>query len=104
MNYYTYWSISDLPSNTRSFDVFFWVAIVSLILWILIKKFKRKNNDYEKLMLLWSVGAVFSLLVIMFFYLKLYTTDTREARYDVLYDKNTSLYGSGFMPFVRVYF
>lgn len=80
MNYYTYWSISDLPSNTRSFDVFFWVAIVSLILWILIKKFKRKNNDYEKLILLWSVGAVFSLSVIMFFYLKLYTTDTTEKR------------------------
>ena len=29
---------------------------------------------------------------------------TIGARYDVLYDKNTSLYGSGFMPFVRVYF
>jgi len=29
---------------------------------------------------------------------------TIGARYDVLYDPNRSLYGSGFMPFVRVYF
>jgi hypothetical protein len=29
---------------------------------------------------------------------------TIGARYDVLYDPNKSLYGSGFMPFVRVYF
>ncbi|WP_264525977.1 hypothetical protein [Flavobacterium sp. N502536] len=29
---------------------------------------------------------------------------TIGARYDVLYNKDTSLYGSGFMPFVRVYF
>ncbi|MEO8534696.1 MAG: hypothetical protein ABI441_13145 [Flavobacterium sp.] len=29
---------------------------------------------------------------------------TIGARYDVLYNAETSLYGSGFMPFVRVYF
>jgi hypothetical protein len=29
---------------------------------------------------------------------------TVGARYDVLYNARTSLYGSGFMPFVRVYF
>lgn len=29
---------------------------------------------------------------------------TIGARYDVLYDPERSLYGSGFMPFVRVYF
>ena len=29
---------------------------------------------------------------------------TIGARYDVLYNAKTSLYGSGFMPFVRVYF
>ena len=29
---------------------------------------------------------------------------TIGARYDVLYDPDKSLYGSGFMPFVRVYF
>ena len=29
---------------------------------------------------------------------------TIGARYDVLYNPNTSLYGSGFMPFVRAYF
>ncbi|MBS7254979.1 hypothetical protein [Flavobacterium branchiicola] len=29
---------------------------------------------------------------------------TVGARYDVLYNPNKSLYGSGFMPFVRVYF
>jgi len=29
---------------------------------------------------------------------------TIGGRYDVLYNAQTSLYGSGFMPFVRVYF
>jgi len=29
---------------------------------------------------------------------------TIGARYDILYDPDRSLYGSGFMPFVRVYF
>ncbi|SHL62397.1 hypothetical protein [Flavobacterium chilense] len=86
MNYYTYWSISELPSNTRSFDVFFWVAIGSLVFWILIKKFKRKNNDYEKLILLWTTGVVFSLSAVMFFYLKLYTTDTTEKRIQNLFN------------------
>jgi|GEM_PF-1801777 len=86
MNYYTYWSISELPSNTRSFDVFFWIAIVSLILWILIKKFKRKKDDYEKLILLWTVGVIFSLSAIMFFYLQLCTTDTTERRIQNLYN------------------
>jgi hypothetical protein len=29
---------------------------------------------------------------------------TIGARYDVLFDNDRSLYGSAFMPFVRVYF
>ncbi|MBB4800616.1 putative PurR-regulated permease PerM [Flavobacterium nitrogenifigens] len=85
MNYYTYWSVSELPSNTKSFDVFFWIAIVSFVLWILIKRFKKKNDDYEKMILLWSVGAIFSLSIIVFFYLKLYTTDTTEKRIQNLF-------------------
>ncbi|MDQ6528358.1 MAG: hypothetical protein REI96_10255 [Flavobacterium nitrogenifigens] len=88
MNYYTYWSISELPSNTRSFEVFFWVSIASLILWVLIKKFKEVNDDYEKLILLWTTGAVFSLSTIMFFYLQFCTTDTTEKRIQNLFNSS----------------
>jgi hypothetical protein len=80
MKYYTYWSVSDLPTNIRSFEVFFWVAIVSFILWVLIKKFKKNNGDYEKIILLWTTGIFFSLSVSMFLYLKFFTKDTTEER------------------------
>jgi hypothetical protein len=60
--------------------VFFWIAIISLIFWVLIKKFKQRNDDYEKSILLWAIGSVFSLSISMFFYLQFYTTDTTEKR------------------------
>ncbi|SFC62011.1 hypothetical protein [Flavobacterium phragmitis] len=95
MNYYTYWSISELPSNTRSFSVFFWVAIFSFILWALIKKFKRGNDDYEKVILLWTIGLVFSISTIMFFYLQFYTTDTTEKRIQNLFNSPNVLVVEG---------
>ena len=81
MNYYTYWSISDLPTNSiKSFEVFLWISIVSLIIWIITKKYKKKEGDYEKTILLWITGMVFLFSSIMFFYLKIWNTDHSEER------------------------
>ena len=80
MKYYTYWSISDLPTNIRSFEVFFWIAIVSFILWVLIKKFKKNNDDYDKIILLWTTGIFFSLSLSMSLYLKFFIKDTTDER------------------------
>lgn len=80
MNYYTYWSVSELPTNIKSFQVFFWIAIVSFILWIIVKKYKKKNEDYEKLILLSMIGIIFTLSIVVFFYLKFFTKDTTEQR------------------------
>ena len=95
MNYYTYWSISELPSNTRSSEIFFWVGIVSFIFWILIKKFKKNNDDYEKIILLWTTGIFFGLSASMFFYLTFYTTDTTEKRIQNVFDSKNVLVVEG---------
>ncbi|KIQ24076.1 hypothetical protein RT99_03060 [Flavobacterium sp. MEB061] len=81
MNYHTYWSISDLPTNSiKSFEVFLWISIISLIIWIITKKYKKNNGDYEKSILLWLLGIVFSFSIVMFFYLKFWTIDYSEER------------------------
>ena len=81
MNYYTYWSISDLPTNSiKSFEVFLWISIISLIIWIITKKYKKNEGDYEKPILLWITGMVFLFSSIMFFYLKIWDTDHSEER------------------------
>jgi len=81
MNYHTYWSISDLPTNSiKSFEVFLWISIISLIIWIITKKYKKNNGDYEKSILLWLLGIVFSFSAVMFFYLKFWTIDYSEER------------------------
>ncbi|WP_433834735.1 hypothetical protein [Flavobacterium anhuiense] len=102
MNYYTYWSISELPSNTRSYVVFFWVAIISLFLWILIKKFKKDNNDFEKGILLWITGVVCSLAITMYLYLTFYTVDTTEKRsQNVLNSRNVLVVEGRISDFTR---
>ncbi|WP_337968128.1 hypothetical protein [uncultured Flavobacterium sp.] len=95
MKYYTYWSISDLPTNIRSFEVFFWVAIVSFILWVLIKKFKKNNDDYEKIILLWTTGIFFSLSVSMFLYLKFFIKDTTDERIQNVFNSQNVLVVEG---------
>lgn len=95
MNYYTYWSVSDSPANIRSFEVFFWVGIVSFILWILIKKFKKNNDDYEKIILLWTTGIFFSLSVSMFFYLKFFIKDTTDERIQNVFNSRNILVVEG---------
>jgi len=81
MNYRTYWSISDLPTNSiKSFEVFLLISTISLLTWIITKKYKKNNEDYEKLILLWVSGLVFSFSIAIFFYLKFWTVDYSEQR------------------------
>lgn len=81
MKYYTYWSLSDLPSNSiKSFEVCLWIAIICLILWGITKRFKKQDENYEKTILLWTMGIVFSSSTSMFVYLKFYTKDLTEER------------------------
>jgi hypothetical protein len=81
MTYYTYWSISDLPTNSiKSVEVFLWIAIISSIAWIGIKRYKKQNEDYEKSILLWTIGIIFSFTTVMFIYLKFFTKDDSEER------------------------
>jgi len=81
MDYYTYWSISDLPTNSiKSFEVFFWIGIISLLVWIITKKYKKNNGDYEKTILLWLIGLIFLFSTVMFFYLKFWNIDHSEER------------------------
>lgn len=85
MKYYTYWSLSDLPSNSiKSFEVCLWLAIFSLITWIIIKRYKKQNDDYEKSILLWTIGIIFIFSTIMFINLKFFTKDDSEDRIQML--------------------
>ncbi|MHC0444188.1 hypothetical protein ACWA1F_02195 [Flavobacterium sp. 3-218] len=71
--------------------------IVSLILWGLIKRFKKKDEDYEKIILLWITGIFFSLSSIMFFYLKFFIKDTTEERILNVFRSPNSLVVEGFI-------
>jgi hypothetical protein len=76
MTYETYWSILDTPAKSiRSYDVFLYITILSLITWILIKKFKKSDGNIEKLILLWFTGIMFSFSISAYTYLKMYDRD-----------------------------
>lgn len=51
-----------------------------MITWLLIKKLKKQNEDYEKSILLWSVGILFMLSSFILIYLKFYTIDNSDER------------------------
>jgi hypothetical protein len=81
MKYYTYWSISDLPTNSiKSYEVFLWTSIICLIAWVIIKFYKKKNEDYEKAILLWTLGIVFFFSSTMFIYMIYCTKDDTAER------------------------
>jgi hypothetical protein len=81
MKYYTYWSISDLPTNSiKSYEVFLWTTIICLIAWVIIKIYKKQNDDYEKAILLWTIGIVFFLSSTMFIYTSCCTKDDTAER------------------------
>ena len=69
MEYTTYWTILDTPSNTtKSNTVCLVIAIVAGLLLILIKKYKQDNGDGDKTILLWGT-SVFSILSLTFYFL-----------------------------------
>jgi len=81
MKYYTYWSISDLPTNSiKSNEVFLWISIICLIAWGIIKFYKKRNEDYEKAILLWTTGIIFLFSSTMFIYMSYCTKDDTEER------------------------
>jgi hypothetical protein len=76
MTYETYWSILDTPAKSiRSYDVFLYIIAISLIAWLLVKKFKKSDGNIEKLILLWFTGILFICSGSGFIYLKIYDKD-----------------------------
>jgi hypothetical protein len=81
MKYYTYWSISDLPTNSiKSNEVFLWISLICLITWGIIKFYKKRNEDYEKAILLWATRIIFLFSSTMFIYMSYCTKDDTEER------------------------
>ena len=81
MKYYTYWSISDLPTNSiKSHEVFLWTSIICLIAWVIIKFYKKQNEDYEKAILLWTTGIIFFFSSTIFIYMIYCTKDDTAER------------------------
>lgn len=81
MQYETYWSVLDLPTNyIKPHFVCLLIAIMSITIWFAIKKFKKQDANYEKSILLWCVGFTFLLTFSMFIYTFFFTVDTTEKR------------------------
>lgn len=81
MEYEKYWSISDLETySLKSYEVCFYIAILFVLFFILTKKFKKSNQDYEKTIILWSTGLIGIGAFLGFVYLRFYTIDTTEER------------------------
>jgi hypothetical protein len=81
MEYKKYWSIADLGTNSlRTYEVFLYVAILFIFFFILTKKFKKADQDYEKAIILWATGIIGFTAFFGFVYLKFFTIDTTEKR------------------------
>ena len=81
MEYKKYWSIADLGTNTlKTYEVFLYTAILFIILFILCKKFKKANQDYEKAIILWATGIIGFGALFGFVYLKFFTIDSTDQR------------------------
>lgn len=85
MEYKKYWSIADLGANSlKSHEVFLFLAILFLIAFIAIKKFKKSDRDYEKRILLWFTGVLSVMTFCGFIYIKLFTVDTTKQRVEAI--------------------
>ena len=59
MEYRKHWSIADLGTNSlKSYEVCLYIAVIFILLFVLTKKFKKSNQDYEKTILLWGTGII----------------------------------------------
>ena len=89
MEYKKYWSIADLGSNSlKTYDVCLYVAILFVILFILTKKFKKADQDYEKSIILWTTGIIGFGALFGFVYLKFFTIDSTDQRIQKILQSN----------------
>ena len=81
MEYKKYWSIADLGTNAlKAYEVCFYIAILFILVFILAKKFKKSNQDYEKTIILWASGIIGFGAIFGFVYLKFFTIDSTDQR------------------------
>ena len=57
-----------------------YITILFVILLILTKKFKKADQDYEKLIMLWATGIIGFGALFGFVYLKFFTIDSTDQR------------------------
>ncbi|WP_162127681.1 hypothetical protein [Flavobacterium phycosphaerae] len=89
MEYKKYWSIADLGTNSLKTDeVCLYIAIFFILAFILIKKFKKADDDYEKTILLWATGIIGVGAFLGFIYLKFFTIDYSDQRVQKLLNSN----------------
>lgn len=81
MDYTTYWTILDSPTNTiKSNTVCLFVAIIAVLLWILTKKYKLDKGDGDKLILLWGTGIFATLSLAFYVLLTFFYVDNSDSQ------------------------
>ncbi len=79
MEYFTYWTINDTPSNsTQPYSIFLWIFIISIITFLTVWKFKKEDSD--KKFYLYSLGIVATLSIPAFIYLKFFGGNPNQVR------------------------
>lgn len=93
MEYSKYWSIADLGTNSlKSHEVCLYVAILFILAFILTKKLKKSNQDYEKTIILLGTGIIGLGAILGFVYLKFFIIDTTDQRiHKILNSKNVAI-------------
>ncbi len=104
MEYKKYWSLAELGTNSlKSYDVCLYVAFIFCIIFILTKKFKKTDQDYEKSMVLWATGIISFIAVFGFVYLKYFTIDSTDQRIQkILKSDNVAIVEGTISDFERV--
>lgn len=80
MEYYTYWSLLETPSNSiKPYSIFLILLIISIITFIWLLKFQKNDNDDKKLYLILT-GLFTGLSLFGSIYLKFFTVDNTNER------------------------
>ncbi|KIA82564.1 hypothetical protein OA84_10395 [Kaistella solincola] len=101
MEYFTYWTINDTPSNaTQPYSIFLWILIFSLIIFSLIWKFKK--NDSDKNFYLFGSGLFILLSLPAYIYLKFFNGNPNQERIEkYLTDKKIEVVEGQIQEFYR---
>ena len=79
MKYTTFWSVLETPAKTLKPEmIFLSVAIVFVIAWIAILKFKKFNDKIEKAIMTWTLGLIFGFSLTSSIYFKFFVHDNSE--------------------------